>query len=141
MIASVFANKGKLVEPVFFHATDDFTGLSPVSIEQDKGGIELVRDQWLQPIINSMRQVTRNGTARGVAPRDFQVAMKTGTGGNYGEGFHINYVGFGPVDNPRFSFCVRITNKPRSRDARRAGYMITSRLLRYLREYSGVLMN
>jgi cell division protein FtsI/penicillin-binding protein 2 len=92
---------------------------------------------WLAQLVTAMEAVTRwGGTAGGVAPYDFPAAMKTGTGGNYRDGFHVNYIGFCPAEFPEFVFCVRITGKSRSVEARRAGHQVTRSLLWTLRSYA-----
>jgi cell division protein FtsI/penicillin-binding protein 2 len=50
------------------------------------------------------------GTADGVAPAGFPVAMKTGTAATPGLGYHVNYIGVGPMPDPTVAFCLRLTN-------------------------------
>ncbi len=78
------------------------------------------------------------GTAEWIAPYDFPVAMKTGTGGNYRDGFHINYIGYAPADQPYAAFCVRITHQRNSYRARRNGYETSYKLFQGLRH---IIMN
>ena len=133
LLASVFANDGYFKDPEFVHATDGFLGYS-LTKPQRQMGRKAVEQAWLPRIKEAMKEVATSGTARNIAPWDFPVAMKTGTGGNWGDGFHINYVGYGPYYNARISYGVRVTNKPRSFQARRTGYSITKKLLRYLKQ-------
>ncbi len=61
------------------------------------------------------------GTAARIAPASFPVALKTGTASEPGTGFHVNYIGFGPVPETRFAFAVRVTHQPSSRRVRTRG--------------------
>jgi cell division protein FtsI/penicillin-binding protein 2 len=66
---------------------------------------------WLPRMRAAMAAVTGpGGTADGVAPPGFPVAMKTGTASTPGLGYHVNYIGVGPTPDPDVAFCVRVTN-------------------------------
>ena len=71
-----------------------------------------------------------------VRTRGFPVAMKTGTASDPRYGFHVNYIGFGPLPEARVAFCVRITHQGTSRRVRMAAVEVTARLLRKLRAVS-----
>jgi hypothetical protein len=142
LIAAVMANEGRMPEPTFFHGADSLLGLNP-SLETRPAGRRVIEERWLPLLLEAMAAVTGRGyssadgewwwgTAYRVAPVDFPVAMKTGTGGNQNDGFHVNYIGVGPLPNPRVAFCVRVTGKGDSNDVRRAGYELTAELLRGL---------
>jgi len=60
------------------------------------------------------------------------VAMKTGTASEPRSGFHVNYIGVGPMPDPRVALCVRITHQRTSRRVRDAAHDVTRRLLREL---------
>jgi hypothetical protein len=131
-----FANGGFIVSPRFLNSSDGYLGVSPQTYTIPRG-IKLMESAWLAELTTAMEAVGKwGGTAGGVAPYDYPAAMKTGTGGNYREGFHVNYIGFCPVDSPEFVFCVRITDKSRSVEARRAGQEITRSLLWTLRSFA-----
>lgn len=139
LIAAVFANDGYWREPRFIIAEDGLLGYSPQPFETgEETEKKVVEKPWLAIVRESMRAVTGwGGTARGISPRGFPVAMKTGTGGGSWEhGFHINYIGYGPVSEPSAIFAVRITNVRRSGDARRQGYSVTRLLLEELKRWS-----
>ena len=76
-----------------------------------------------------MQAVTLYGTAAGVAPDNFPVAMKTGTGATPHLGYHANYVGVGPLPRPTVAFCVRITHEPNSHYVSRAAREVLGTLL------------
>lgn len=142
LIAAPFANGGRLPDPMIIHSEDGSLGLTP-SPYASPDGRQILKKEWLPQLIEAMSAVTGRGisaadgewwwgTAVGVAPETFPVAMKTGTGGSRGRGFHINYIGVGPLPNPRVAFCVRITGKDKSHRVRQAGYELTKSLLQSL---------
>ena len=138
LIAAVFANRGSWIFPRLIKSRDGLTGLSPGRNETVKGvsrGMKILDESWLPLIYESMMAVTRyGGTAAFISPGGFRVRMKTGTGGNSRDGFHINYIGFGPKDSGNIAFCVRITSKRSSHRARKAGYEANHELLIRLKQ-------
>jgi hypothetical protein len=123
---------GTLPKVALVHAADSSLGLHPEPISHPRGQAVLDRRQR-RTLLRAMDAVTSwSGTAALVDPPGFQVAMKTGTGGNRRPGFHVNYIGFGPLPDPWLAFSVRVTGVPVSRTARRAGYQVTQRMLRGL---------
>lgn len=135
MLGAVFGNDGILVKPNLVKARDGYLGMSTRMLLPHEG-VRVVEKEWMAPIVSSMRAVSEwGGTAAQIAPDDFPVAMKTGTGGTWRDGFHINYVGFGPADRARVAFSVRVTGKRRSATAQNAGYQVTEQLLYRLRDH------
>ncbi|NIM17132.1 MAG: hypothetical protein GTO45_34455 [Candidatus Aminicenantes bacterium] len=136
LTGAVFANDGSWVYPELFYATDGFVGLSPKKIKIKRlKGVKILDEHWLPAIRNGMRAVTRyGGTAGFIAPTGFQVYMKTGTGGSYRDGFHVNYIGYVPKDQGNIAFCVRLTDKRTSFRARRAAYQTNRELLIRLKQ-------
>jgi len=133
LTAAVFANDGYWVYPGLFYAPDGFVGLSPKEIKNFKKE-KILDENWLPAVRDGMRAVTTyGGTAAFIAPTDFQVYMKTGTGGNYRDGFHVNYIGYVPKDQGNIAFCVRVTNKRNSSQARQAAYQTNRELLIHLK--------
>ncbi len=140
LIASVFANGGFWVYPELVSAVDGFIGLSPGGVERIGGigrGLKIVDDDWLPLIRGAMSAVTRHGgTAGYISPDGFPVWMKTGTGGNRRDGFHINYIGFGPGELGSIVFCVRVTGRRTSSRVRRAGFRVNRELLYRLKYFA-----
>jgi peptidoglycan glycosyltransferase len=135
MIAAVFGNDGHLVVPHLIWGKDGLLGYSPQGFEKREAR-RIIKREWLPLIKRSMEAVTNyGGTAGLIAPYDFPVAMKTGTAATYRRGFHINYIGYAPANDPQIAFCVRVTNKRRSVVARRHGYRVTHSLLIKLRNF------
>ena len=141
LIASVFADDGAWVYPELLNGEDGFTGLSPGKIKRDKGirrGLKIVDDNWLPSIRGAMAAVTGyGGTAAFITPEGFPVWMKTGTGGNHRDGYHINYIGFVPRNRGNIAFCVRVTDKRTSSRVRKAGFSVNRALLFRLKRLTG----
>lgn len=132
LLAAVFANRGTLPEPELRLARDGILRLSlrPVAPHPPARLLETAHADIIR---ESMLAVTApGGTAYQVASPEFPAAMKTGTGATPGLGYHTNYIGFAPVERPRFAFAVRVTGIRTSRAARQASYEVTRRLLRIL---------
>lgn len=131
LMAAVIANDGRMPRPRLLVSQDGRLGLHPRPLQTPSDRRVLERHQ-VQPILESMVAVARRGTARNMAPIDFPVAMKTGTASHPRYGFHVNYIGLGPLPEAELAFCVRITDQPTSRKVRAAAREVTSRLLRSL---------
>ena len=84
-----------------------------------------------------MEAVATFGTGASLAPRGFALAMKTGTAAEPGRGYHVNYIGMGPLPHPTLAFCVRVTNERNSPAVTRAAREVTGRLLAALAERHG----
>ena len=120
-------------EPALIWGCDGFLGYSPRSFKRPEP-VKIIKKEWIPLIHCSMKAVTGyGGTAEWIAPYDFPVAMKTGTGSTYRQGFHINYIGYAPADQPYAAFCVRITHQRNSSRARRNGYETSYKLFQGLR--------
>jgi transpeptidase family protein len=128
LLASVLAG-GVMPRPALVSAQDGALALSPRPIAPlpARRILELAWARMLRGALAGV--VEEGGTADGVAPPSFPVAMKTGTAAAPGVGYHVNYVGVGPLPRPRLAFCVRVTHQPTSHHARDAGHEVLSRLL------------
>jgi peptidoglycan glycosyltransferase len=128
LLAAVMANDGLMPEPTLLHATDGRLGLHlrrlPIA-----PGRRVIEPEWADEIVESMVAVAERGTGRATWPPSFPVAMKTGTASHPVYGFHTNYVGIGPLPEPRVAFAVRITHQGTSRNVRYASRRVTRRLL------------
>ena len=132
LLAAVFANGGIMPEPSLLSSADGMLGLSPRKFPARPGSWVINDPESLEIINSAMREVVSNGTARGLPADGFPVAMKTGTGRTAGTGYVTNYVGFGPLPEPRIAFCVRVTHQPTSSRVRKATREVLSRLLEKL---------
>ena len=131
LIAAVMANDGVMPEPTLIRAEDGRLGLHPRPVPRGAGR-QVLDPAWLPEILDAMEVVSSRGTGRGMAPRSFPVAMKTGTASHPQHGFHVNYIGIGPMPDARVAWSVRITHQPTSRKVRTAAREVTRRLLRNL---------
>jgi cell division protein FtsI/penicillin-binding protein 2 len=132
LMAAVFANGGSMPAPRFVAAADGRLGRSPVAFPR-RDARPVIPDTWLPRLRQSMLAVAApGGTASFLAPPGFPVAMKTGTASLPGAGYHVNYIGIGPMPEPRLAFEVRITHQPSSPRARRAAREVTQTLLHLL---------
>lgn len=84
---------------------------------------------WLPRLWPAMEAVAQFGTAAGVAPAGWRLAMKTGTASQYRVGYHCIHMGVGPLPHPALAFAVRATHHHRSPHASQAAREITTRLL------------
>ncbi|HSR70199.1 MAG TPA: penicillin-binding transpeptidase domain-containing protein [Acidobacteriota bacterium] len=132
LMAAIFANQGKMPVPGLIKAETGVLGYSWRRLQRGPA-LQVIDPIWIPRLQRAMQAVTRQGTAQGIAPYDFPVAMKTGTGRNPGLPFHTNYIGVGPLPRPNIAFSVRITNYWSSKKARYATRTVSRRLLRSLR--------
>lgn len=129
LLAATVANGGRMATPVLVSASDGLLGASPRF--RGPGDSRTVLSPAHDAILKrAMRAVVREGTGQDMAEPGFPVAMKTGTGRDPGKGgYHVNYIGFGPVDHPSIAFSVRVTHQRNSLRVRRAGVAVTRKLL------------
>jgi peptidoglycan glycosyltransferase len=127
--AATVANGGWMHEPRLYRSTGAFLGLAERPVPQADGW-QVLDESWLPLLTRAMIAVASpGGTAARVAPAAFPVALKTGTASEPATGFHVNYIGFGPLPEPRFAFAVRVTHQPSSRRVRSAAFAVTRRFL------------
>jgi len=133
LLAATVANDGRLPEPRLITGSCGRLGLAdeplPLSPPRDVLGPALARR-----LRRAMEAVAGYGNGVGLAPPGFPVAMKTGTAAEPGRGYHVNYVGMGPLPEPVVAFGVRVTNERSSPAVTRAARDVTRRLLAALAE-------
>ena len=130
--AATYGNGGWMSSPKILESTDTYLGYSQVQLP-GASRWRVVEEAWLPAIVDAMQAVVApGGTAARVAPAHFPIALKTGTASDPRDGFHANYIGFGPLPEPRFAFAVRVTHQRTSQRVRRATYAVTRRFLRSL---------
>ena len=128
LMAAVMGNEGDMPVPTLIAGEDGRLGWHPKRAEPAPGR-PVLPSSWLPDILSSMEAVAEYGTASSMAPRSFQVAMKTGTASDPRYGFHTNYIGIGPLPDARFAFSIRLTDQRTSRKVRRASRYVTERFL------------
>jgi peptidoglycan glycosyltransferase len=133
--AAMVANGGWMHPPRLYRATDTFLGFAERSLPAP-GGWEVLDPSW-QPLLTRAMTAAASpgGTAARIAPSSFPVAIKTGTASEPTTGFHVNYIGFGPLPGSRFAFAVRVTHQSSSRRVRNAAFAVTHRLLQGLARF------
>lgn len=135
MVATVMANDGVMPRPTLLHAEDSRLGLHPRPVAHESGH-RVIPPEWVPEMLQAMEAVVDRGTGRNLAPRNFPIAMKTGTASHPRYAFHVNYIGIGPLPEARVAFAVRITDQPTSRKVRYAAKRVTRRLLERLGDIS-----
>jgi hypothetical protein len=139
LMAAVFANGGSMPVPRFVAAVDGSLGRSPEPLPRPEAR-RVIPETWLPRLRQAMLAVAApGGTAAHLAPPGFPVAMKTGTAALPGAGYHVNYIGIGPMPDARLAFEVRITHQRNSRRVRRAAREVTRTLLEGLEGRAGRL--
>jgi hypothetical protein len=134
LIASAIGNGGVMPKPSLVHAEDGFLGLSPVCFPPPEGWA-VVDPEWIPSLLSAMEAVTQpGGTASRIIPEGVRFAMKTGTASSSDLAYYTNYVGVGPLPDPKLAFCVRVTHQRTSSRVRRATVRVSQRLMKGLAE-------
>jgi len=131
LLAAVMADDGVMPSPTLVVSADGRLGLHPQPVAA-AAGRRVIESEWVPEVLAAMAAVARRGTASHLAPPGFPVAMKTGTASHPRYGFHVNYIGVGPLPQPWLAFCVRITDRPTSRKVHMAAGDVSRRFLRNL---------
>ena len=123
---------GEMPEPALLSAEDGALGLSPRPLAR-RAARRVLEPAWVPRMQQALTGVVEEGgTAQGVAPESFPVVMKTGTASAPGVGYHVNYVGAGPLPHPTVGFAVRVTHQPTSHRVREAAQDVLANLLEAL---------
>src|SRR6266542_2496560 len=133
VLAPVIGNQGRMPEPFLLEAAQGPLGLEPRPFDRPPAR-DVIDPAWLGVLSRAMQAVSAYGTAAGLAPEGFPVAMKTGTGATWHLGYHANHIGVGPWPDPRVAFCVRVTHEPSSGRVTRAARQVVGALLQGLAE-------
>jgi len=131
LLAAVVANEGRLPEPRLLLGRCGGLGLTDEPAPP-LAGRDAVEPALARRLRKAMEAVAGSGTGAGLAPTGFPVAMKTGTAAQWGVGYHVNYIGFGPLPEATVAFCVRVTHEPTSPAVNRAAREVTRRMLELL---------
>lgn len=114
---NAIANNGEMLKPQF---VSEIRGFNKIIKKFDKKVInpKICSDETIQKLKTVLENVVKRGTASKLYSEDFSMAGKTGTAqANYGnkeEGgkYYISsFVGFFPVENPKYS-CIVVVHKP-----------------------------
>lgn len=79
---------------------------------------KICSDATLAKVKSMMEGVVLEGTARGIRPKDYSIAGKTGTAwkfknGQYTKTYSTSFVGYFPADKPKYS-CIVVVDSPRN---------------------------
>jgi peptidoglycan glycosyltransferase len=133
-MAAVFALDGNMPGVFLVAADDGAMGRSPRN-RTPPPPQRVLDPAWVPVMRQAMAPVTApGGTAEGVAPASFPVAMKTGTASTPNLGYHVNYIGVGPLPDPTVAFCLRVTNLGSSSTVNVAAREVLGALLNRLGE-------
>jgi hypothetical protein len=133
--AATVANGGWMHPPHLYRSTDSFLGFTERPLPTPEGW-QVLDASWRPLLTRAMVAVGQpGGTAPRIAPLSFPVALKTGTASEPDKGFHVNYIGFGPLPDARFAFAVRVTHQPSSHRVRGAAFAVTRRFLEGLARF------
>ncbi len=138
LLAAVVANDGRMPEPRLVTGACGPLALTGAR-DEPAASREVLDPAVARRLRQAMQAVVRSGTGVGLAPPDFAVAMKTGTAAERGQGYHVNYIGFGPLPAASLAFCVRVTHQPTSPAVTTAARAVTRRLLWALAQRGQVL--
>lgn len=128
LLAAVVANDGRMPEPRLVNGACGALGLRDQPLPLSAGR-DVLEPEVARRLRRAMEAVAQFGTGGGLAPPGFPIAMKTGTAAEWGRGYHVNYIGMGPLPDPAVAFCVRVTNGRSSPAVTRAARDATRRLL------------
>jgi len=134
LLGAVLADGGRMPEPVVLEAEEGPMGLEPRPMPRPAAR-DVVDSAMIPVLARAMLAVATRGTASGMAPLDFPVAMKTGTGAEWRRGYHANYVGVAPWPDPVVAFSVRITYGPTSAQVNQTARAVLGQLLDGLRRH------
>lgn len=131
LLGSVLAT-GEMPEPALLSAEEGMLGVSPRPMAP-RPARRILAPAWVPQMQRALSGVVEEGgTAEGVAPESFPVVMKTGTASAPGLGYHVNYVGAGPLPHPTIGFAIRVTHQPTSHRVRDAAQEVLGSLLEAL---------
>ena len=79
---------------------------------------KICSDETLAKVKAMMEGVVLDGTARGIRPKDYSIAGKTGTAwkfknGQYTKTYSTSFCGYFPADKPKYS-CIVVVDSPRN---------------------------
>ena len=137
-LAATVANDGRLPEPRLVTGACGPLGLTGEALPLPPGR-DVLEPGLARRLLQAMKAVGEQGTGAGLAPLGFPVAMKTGTASERGRGYHVNYIGLGPLPDPAVAFCVRVTDERTSPAVTAAAREVTRALLTALTQHRRAL--
>jgi len=141
MAYSALANSGKLVVPKIVDKIVDCDGKES-EIETREVG-QVISPETASKISLMLESVVVNGHGKRAAVAGFRVGGKTGTaqvpkadGSGYEENIHIgSFVGFAPIEDPKFVMLVRLNNPKGVEFAESSAAPLFGQIANYLLNY------
>jgi cell division protein FtsI (penicillin-binding protein 3) len=111
------ANGGVKVQPIIVKEIKQADQVLQ-SIEAKVLNPKICSDETLAKVKAMMEGVVMEGTARGIKPKDYTIAGKTGTAwkfknGQYTKTYSTSFCGYFPADKPKYS-CIVVVDSPRN---------------------------
>lgn len=108
------ANKGKMIKPMIVSKVYN----SEKVVKEYKTEVmvdNICSESSLEKAIDMMTEVVESGTAQNIRNEHYKIAGKTGTAqiiknGVYTKNYYTSFCGFFPVENPKYSCIVVISN-------------------------------
>ena len=121
MLYNAVANNGVMMRPYIISGTGTF-GKVEQQIEPYVNNSRICKESTLADIKTMLEGVVKHGTAsQQLKDLSFQVAGKTGTSKisdnatGYSKEYHSSFVGYFPVDNPKYTLMVMISRPSKGR--------------------------
>ena len=134
---SVIANQGQLMKPylvdkIIKNNNEEFK-TNPQIIKQ------VISAKTAMLLSGMLTSVVKKGCGKKAGVKNYYMAGKTGTAqipskGGYSDETIQTFVGFGPVDNPRFAILVKL-DKPQIKDASISAAPIFSKIAEFILNY------
>ncbi|MBQ7567683.1 hypothetical protein IJT17_02645 [bacterium] len=109
VVASVIANRGRLVEPRLVKGTASSDG-QWVSQTECREAAEVMSAGTAETVAEAMRLAVSSGTCVNAALPDVLVSGKSGSAENPRGDTHAWFIGYAPSDSPRFACAVVLEN-------------------------------
>jgi cell division protein FtsI (penicillin-binding protein 3) len=114
---NTIANNGEMVQPQFVLEIKE-QNKTIKKFDKEIINPKICSDQTIKKLKALLQNVVKKGTAKSIYSKDFSMAGKTGTAqGNYGTNggldkhYISSFVGFFPVEKPKYS-CIVVVHKP-----------------------------
>jgi cell division protein FtsI (penicillin-binding protein 3) len=114
---NAIANNGEMIKPQFVSEIKD-KNKTIKKFEKEIINPKICSEETIKKLKALLENVVKMGTAKSIYSKDFSMAGKTGTAqGNYGinggadKHYISSFVGFFPVDKPKYT-CIVVVHKP-----------------------------
>jgi cell division protein FtsI (penicillin-binding protein 3) len=114
---NAIANNGEMIKPQFVSEIKD-KNKTIKKFEKEVINPKICSEETIKKLKALLENVVKRGTAKSIYSKDFSMAGKTGTAqGNYGinggadKHYISSFVGFFPVDKPKYT-CIVVVHKP-----------------------------